>query len=107
VIRLQQRSKIDPDKLWRVPAVLALIGAVALPFGHWIGVTERGTVARTAFAHISALGVCAAAIGLGVGLWTALRRPRLTTASAALFAAVVAALWWLVVFAPLLDSHGL
>ena len=98
----QKRSRIDPAKLWLVPAVLALIGAVALPFAHWIAVTERGTLARAIFAHISALGVCAAVLGLGVGLWTALRRPRLTTVGAALLAVMVAALWWWVVFAPLL-----
>ncbi len=104
-MRWQRNSpRLEPSKLWRVPAALAALGAVALPFAHWIGSTEQGSLMRTVCAHISALGACAAILGLGVGLWTAVRRPRLSTLCAGLFAIAVAGLWWFLVFAPLFDS---
>lgn len=82
--------------------MLSIIALGILPLSSLLNDTARGTWLREVLAAVLAVGVCAAILGLGLGLWLAVRIRRLTVAGTALFAAVVALAWWIRVFVPLI-----
>ena len=98
------KSTYDAQTLWRLPAALSLFALGVLPLAPLISRYERGTFLRDGLAHLLALGVCGALLGLGLGVWIGLRTRRFPAAMAAIFSIAVAVLWWREVFVPLLQG---
>ena len=103
-VPLATNLELDREKLWRFPAGLSLLALLVLPLVPWISRFEHGSSVREALAHLVALGVCSAMLGFGLGLWIGVRIRSPSTALTALGSVVVALLWWVWVFSPLIQD---
>jgi len=96
--------RYEPSTMWRLPAGLSLFAIVVLPFATFISGFERGSFLHGGLVFLLALGVCAAMLGFGLGLWIALRVRRLSSVLASAFSVAVAVLWWREVFLPMIQG---
>ena len=105
-MRLTRDQRFNPAKIWRLPAGLCLFGLLVLPVAPAILSLERGTALRAAGAHLLAFAICATMLGVGLGVWTAIRSRRASTLLAAVFSVAVALLWWWLFFVPLIEGDA-
>lgn len=101
--RLGNRALKRP---WRLPAALSTIALVSLTAWPWLDRYASGTFARDTLAFVLALGACCMLLGLGPGLWIAVRLRTVQALAAGAWSVLVAVAWWWVVFGPLLERTG-
>ncbi len=98
---------LDRETLWRLPAVLSSVAVPALLCWPHLRDFPSGTFARETLATGLAAGTCCMLLGLGLGIWIAIRVRTGRALMAAAWSAVVAATWWWVVYEPLLRGRVL
>ena len=94
------------DRPWRLPAALSTLALLALPAWPFLDRFASGTFGRSTLAFILAVGVCAGLLGLGLGLWIAVRLRTPAALAAGLWSALVVLAWWGWVFGPMLGRAG-
>jgi hypothetical protein len=102
-------GKIDtwaPERLWRLPAALSTLALLALSAWPFLDRFASGTPTRETLAFVLAVGSCAIFLGLGLGLWMAVRLRSPAALAAGAWSVLVALAWWWVVFGPLLGHPG-
>jgi hypothetical protein len=95
---------LDPRTLWRLPAGLSSVALATLLCWPFLPDAPSGSPAREALAAVLAVGTCCMLLGVGLGLWIAMRVRTRRTLMAAVWGVIVAAVWWWVVYGPLLSG---
>jgi hypothetical protein len=99
---MRRISDWPQEQLWRLPAVLSAVALVALAAWPVLDRFASGTLARETLAFVLAVGCCAIFLGLGLGLWIAVRLRTPAALVAGAWSVLVALAWWWLVVGPLL-----
>jgi len=99
---IRRAGKLDPERLWRLPATLSTLALLALSAWSFLDRFASGTFARETLAFVLALGACSMLLGLGLGLWIGVRFRSAPALAAGAWSVLVVLAWWWLVFGPLL-----
>ena len=104
-MNFSRNKRYDPETLWKLPAAVSMFALLVIPLTPLLSRFGLNSLLRDGLVLLLALGVCAAMLGLGFGLWIGVRIKRPSAVLAGVFSVVVALLWYRKVIAPMIQGE--